>query len=143
VHTTSDIWTVGVILAFLLQTPQERSERPLFSGSTPLEVLRSIARTVQSPDLSDLETMKTGFNMDTRARALLDAIELPTLKPNPDELLTRKCSRAPPEALNLLGQLLVFNPLSRLSSRQALQHRFFSPYVTTVSASHYGHPSNL
>ena len=52
---SSDIWSVGCVMAWLLQTPVERATAPLFSGSNSREVLTSICRRIGLPTANDIE----------------------------------------------------------------------------------------
>ncbi|XP_010628917.1 mitogen-activated protein kinase 15 isoform X3 [Fukomys damarensis] len=105
-----DMWSLGCILGEMLRG------QPLFPGSSTLHQLQLILETIPPPSAEDLLALGSGYSdlilqrLGSRPRQTLD-----TLLP-PD---------TPPEALDLLRQLLVFAPDKRLSAAQALKH----PYV--------------
>ncbi|XP_038411693.1 mitogen-activated protein kinase 15 isoform X2 [Canis lupus familiaris] len=105
-----DMWSLGCILGEMLRG------RPLFPGTSTLHQLELILETIPPPSKEDLLALGSSYSasilpcLGARPRHTLD-----TLLP-PD---------TPPEALDLLGRLLVFAPNRRLSAAQALQH----PYV--------------
>ncbi|XP_041624681.1 mitogen-activated protein kinase 15 isoform X1 [Vulpes lagopus] len=105
-----DMWSLGCILGEMLRG------RPLFPGTSTLHQLELILETIPPPSKEDLLALGSSYSasilpcLGARPRHSLD-----TLLP-PD---------TPPEALDLLGRLLVFAPDKRLSAAQALQH----PYV--------------
>ncbi|XP_036777629.2 mitogen-activated protein kinase 15 isoform X3 [Manis pentadactyla] len=106
-----DMWSLGCILGEMLRG------RPLFPGTSTLHQLELILATIPPPSQEDLLALGSNYSTSIlhclgshRPRQTLDAL-LP-----PD---------TPPEALDLLGRLLVFAPDKRLSAAQALQH----PYV--------------
>ncbi|CAK7289581.1 Mitogen-activated protein kinase 15 [Vulpes lagopus] len=104
------MWSLGCILGEMLRG------RPLFPGTSTLHQLELILETIPPPSKEDLLALGSSYSasilpcLGARPRHSLD-----TLLP-PD---------TPPEALDLLGRLLVFAPDKRLSAAQALQH----PYV--------------
>ncbi|XP_055482747.1 mitogen-activated protein kinase 15 isoform X3 [Psammomys obesus] len=105
-----DMWSLGCILGEML-----RGE-PLFPGTSTFHQLELILETIPLPSTEELQGLGSEYsalilqNLGSRPRQTLDAL-LP-----PD---------TPPEALDLLKQLLAFAPGKRLSAEQALQH----PYV--------------
>ncbi|XP_006830934.1 PREDICTED: mitogen-activated protein kinase 15 [Chrysochloris asiatica] len=105
-----DMWSLGCILGEMLRG------RPLFPGSSTFHQLELILKSIPLPSEDDFLAFGSNYSasflrsLGARPRQTLDAL-LP-----PD---------TPPEALDLLTQLLVFAPNKRLSAAQALQH----PYV--------------
>ncbi|XP_077022706.1 mitogen-activated protein kinase 15 isoform X2 [Tamandua tetradactyla] len=105
-----DMWSLGCILGEMLRGT------PLFPGTSTLHQLELILETIPPPSEQDLLAFHSSYSasvlqhLGSRPRQTLDAL-LP-----PD---------TPPEALDLLRQLLVFAPDKRLTAAQALQH----PYV--------------
>lgn len=49
----------------------------------------------------------------------------------------------PPDALDLLQRLLVFNPDKRLTAEDALQHSYVAKYVKSVKMCGFGLFSNI
>lgn len=56
----------------------------------------------------------------------------PTLVPTP---LTELMPDAPPEAINLLNKILVFDPNERLTAQQCLEHEFFDGVLMDMTTS--------
>ncbi|XP_054984046.1 mitogen-activated protein kinase 15 isoform X2 [Sorex araneus] len=105
-----DLWSLGCILGEMLRGC------PLFPGTSTFHQLQLILDTVPPPCQEDLQALGSSFSAAIRHR-------LDCRPPRPlDTLLP---SDTPPEALDLLGKLLVFTPDKRLSAAQALRH----PYV--------------
>jgi serine/threonine protein kinase len=52
---SSDIWSVGCVMAWLLQTPVERATSPLFTGKNSREVLTSVSERIGAPTQEELE----------------------------------------------------------------------------------------
>ncbi|XP_042638947.1 mitogen-activated protein kinase 15 [Orycteropus afer afer] len=105
-----DMWSLGCILGEMLRG------RPLFPGSSTLHQLELILASVSLPPEEDFPALGSGYSASFLHR--LGAGPRQTL----DTLLP---ADTPPEALDLLGRLLVFSPDKRISAAQALQH----PYV--------------
>ncbi|CAD7694035.1 unnamed protein product [Nyctereutes procyonoides] len=105
-----DMWSLGCILGEMLRG------RPLFPGTSTLHQLELILETIPPPSKEDLLALGSSYT----------ASILPCLGARPQHTLdTLLPPDTPPEALDLLGRLLVFAPDKRLSAAQALQH----PYV--------------
>ncbi|XP_021106435.1 mitogen-activated protein kinase 15 isoform X3 [Heterocephalus glaber] len=124
-----DMWSLGCILGEMLRG------QPLFPGSSTLHQLELILETIPPPSAEDLLALGSGYSdlilhrLGSGPRQTLDAL-LP-----PD---------TPPEALDLLRQLLVFAPDKRLSAAQALKHpyvqRFHCPYREWTRGVDVQHP---
>ncbi|XP_038601917.1 mitogen-activated protein kinase 15 [Tachyglossus aculeatus] len=105
-----DMWSIGCILGEMLLG------KPLFPGTSTINQLEHILRVIPVPSQQDLLAIQSNFSasvinrMCPKQRTSLDAILPPS---------------TPPEALDLLKRLLVFNPDKRLTAGEALQH----PYV--------------
>uniref|UniRef100_A0A8C5PRJ8 Mitogen-activated protein kinase 15 n=1 Tax=Leptobrachium leishanense TaxID=445787 RepID=A0A8C5PRJ8_9ANUR len=104
-----DMWSVGCILGEMLLG------KPLFPGTSTINQIERIMNVIPSPTQEDILAIKSEFVIHI-------------IPQNPCELLPASC---PPEALDLLHRLLVFNPDKRLTADEALQHpyvkRFHSP----------------
>ncbi|KAF3700406.1 Mitogen-activated protein kinase 3 [Channa argus] len=107
-----DIWSVGCILAEML------SNKPIFPGKHYLDQLNHILGVLGSPSQEDLNCI---INM--KARNYLQS--LPEKPKIPWEKLFYK---ADPKALDLLGRMLTFNPIKRISVEEALAHPYLEQY---------------
>mmetsp|Transcript_15826 Transcript_15826/g.26470 ORF Transcript_15826/g.26470 Transcript_15826/m.26470 type:complete len:507 (+) Transcript_15826:128-1648(+) len=160
-----DMWSVGCIMAELLGMMVEsvadyRDRTPLFPGTScpslsgdgiddpfssaafmgqtketetdRLDQLNLILDVVGTPDQADVRAMCS----PEKQSYLLEC--MPRREP---QRLDEKYPGAPPEAIDLLTQLLHFNPSKRLTVQQALEH----PYVAAVRdpAEEVTHPSYL
>lgn len=108
VTAASDMWSLGCVIIRMFQTKEQRAV-PLFSGSDWLPFMRSYAQYVFIPrgnPLAEGVPSLTGLSASERA-------SFKTLVPS-----------APDEAVDLIRRLLLFDPASRLTSSQVLNHSF-------------------
>jgi len=105
-----DMWSIGCILAELL------GGRPLLPGDSTTNQIEKILEVTGTPTQEEIESIKSEF-----ANQILGEINVPqklrtfdTLYPNADK-----------DAINLLENLLNFNPDKRMTAEEALNH----PYV--------------
>lgn len=104
--TGIDMWAIGCILGELL------AKKTIFPGNNTVHQLELIVAVTGPPTRSDIESMQC-----PAARSLLMNI-----KPSRGISLEKRLKNAPPEALDLLRRLIVFNPDKRLSCAEAMQH---------------------
>lgn len=104
-----DMWSVGCILAEMLLG------KPLFPGSSTVNQVEKIMSTIATPTAADVESVCTGYGSNLLQRT----------PPGPHTPLEKILSDAPPDSVELVSQLLVFNPFRRLTATEALEH----PYV--------------
>uniref|UniRef100_A0A5F8G9T4 Mitogen-activated protein kinase 15 n=1 Tax=Monodelphis domestica TaxID=13616 RepID=A0A5F8G9T4_MONDO len=105
-----DMWSLGCILGEMLLG------RPLFPGTSTLNQLELILAAIPAPNKEDFLTFGSDYSASVLHRM------------GPRQLLTlgsRLPPSTPPEALDLLERLLVFDPEKRLTADEALRH----PYV--------------
>lgn len=108
-----DMWALGCILGeTILGTV-------LFPGRSTSHQLELILEVTGIPSETDIAATNSKF-----AGALLKSIKAPVKKP-----LSKIIPQASPEAIDLLGKLLRFNPEQRLTAAEALHH----PYVVRFS----------
>ncbi|XP_035284219.1 mitogen-activated protein kinase 15 [Anguilla anguilla] len=105
-----DMWSVGCILGEMLLG------KPLFPGTSTINQVERILSTVPRPSAEDVQSIHSEYGASVIQRMLLRP-QVPLVEMLPASVA--------PDALDLLQQLLVFNPDKRLSAEQALQH----PYV--------------
>ncbi|CAJ1007523.1 putative Protein kinase domain/Protein tyrosine kinase [Leishmania naiffi] len=109
-----DIWACAVIFAELYLC------RPLFPGTSESDQLFKICSVLGSPAPSEWDE---GYQLARRMN-----MRFPTVAPTP---LRQILTTAPPAAVDLMEQMLRFNPAERLTATQCLQH----PYFTGIGGS--------
>ncbi|XP_039222997.1 mitogen-activated protein kinase 15-like isoform X1 [Crotalus tigris] len=105
-----DMWSIGCILGEMLLG------KPLFPGTSTVNQIEQILHVIPPPSAGDIEA----FHSDYQASVINRVSCQPQL--TLEELLP---ASTPPQALDLLKRLLVFNPEKRLTAEEALEH----PYV--------------
>lgn len=106
-----DMWSVGCILGELIL------EKPIFPGNSTMNQLERIIAVVGKPSPADIAATNSQF-----AETMLES--LGRIVPKSFQEL---CPKASPEAIDLMVNLMKFNPNERMSAEQALNH----PYVTS------------
>ncbi|KAF6120217.1 mitogen-activated protein kinase 11 [Phyllostomus discolor] len=111
-QTAVDIWSVGCIMAELLQG------KALFPGSDYIDQLKRIMEVVGTPSPEVLAKISS-----EHARTYLQS-----LPPMPQKDLRSIFHGANPLAVDLLGRMLVLDSDQRVSAAEALAHAYFSQY---------------
>lgn len=104
-----DMWSLGCILGELL------CGKPIFPGTSTMNQLERVVSLTGRPSPEDIAAIRSPF-----AATMMES--LPAVK---QKNLEDCFPDAPASALDLLKQLLQFNPLKRISAEEALEH----PYV--------------
>lgn len=104
--TAIDIWSVGCVMAELL------IGQPIFPGESGVDQLVEIIKVLGTPTREEIISMNPNYT----------DFKFPQLKAHP---LTRMFKRVPADAVDLVSQLLVYNPTKRMSAQAALGHPFF------------------
>ncbi|KAG8346876.1 Protein kinase domain [Trypanosoma vivax] len=104
-----DIWACGVLFAELYLN------RPLFPGSSDNDQLFKICSVLGAPTPAEWDE---GHQLSRRLN-----MRFPTVAPTP---LRQLLSSAPPTAIDLIEQMLRFNPSDRPTATQCLQHQHFT-----------------
>lgn len=107
-----DIWSAGCIFAELL------GRKPLFPGKNFVHQLELIFGVIGAPKDSEVAHIT-----NKQARKFLAGVR--GNKKVPFEDLYKD---APPHVISLLDELLIFEPKSRYSAREALTHPYFKPF---------------
>jgi serine/threonine protein kinase len=112
-YTSSiDVWSVGCIFAELL------GRKPVFPGKDYVHQLNLITKVIGSPSEEDLM-----FIRSEKARRYIRSL------PKHEHVGFRKLyPQANEQALDLIGQMLVFDPNRRITVEQALEH----PYLASL-----------
>jgi cyclin-dependent kinase 1 len=103
-----DIWSIGCIFAEMV------NKRPLFQGDSEIDQIFRIFRVLRTPTeeiwhgVSELPDFKATFPNWTRDTL---ASQVPTLDN---------------DAVDLLKQMLIYNPGLRMSAKKAVNHRYFN-----------------
>ncbi|XP_056438187.1 mitogen-activated protein kinase 15 [Gadus chalcogrammus] len=105
-----DMWSIGCILGEMLLG------KALFPGTSSINQIEKILSAIAHPSPEDIQSIKSEYGASVIQRMLLKP-QVPL-----EEILQ---PAVPPDALDLVQRLLVFNPDKRLTAGQALQH----PYV--------------
>ncbi|KAM7113792.1 mitogen-activated protein kinase 11 isoform 1-T1 [Molossus nigricans] len=111
-QTAVDIWSVGCIMAELLQG------KALFPGNDYIDQLKRIMEVVGTPSPEVLAKISS-----EHARTYIQS-----LPPMPQKDLRSIFHGANPLAVDLLGRMLVLDSDQRISAAEALAHAYFSQY---------------
>lgn len=103
-----DVWSIGCILAELL------GGRPFFKGRDYVDQLNQILHYLGTPNEETLSRIGS-------PRAQEYVRNLPYMNKVPFQ---RLFTQANPDALDLLDKMLAFDPSSRISVEEALEHRY-------------------
>ncbi|ETV95269.1 CMGC/MAPK protein kinase [Aphanomyces invadans] len=107
-----DMWAVGCILAEMIQ------REPLFPGNDYIHQLKLIIKFMGTPKVDEVEFVKN-------AKAQRFLTKLPIYKPSKFEDVFPAANE---QAIDLLRQMLVFNPAKRISVLDALHHPYLEAF---------------
>ena len=140
IMTASDIWSAGLILATLINAKSNNGDDgdgdgdgsgrpPLVTGETPLEILTGMVQLVGRPSLASLEAIAYDSQMNEEGLALYR--HLGKLPPDATggagaSSLAACVPGATPAELDLLAMMLDFNPHTRASADDCLDHPYFT-----------------
>ncbi len=101
-NNSIDVWSVGCVMAELLLG------QPLFPGESGVDQLVEIIKVLGTPTREMIHTMNPNYS----------EFKFPQIKAHPWQKVFR--SRTPPDAIDLINRLLVYNPERRLTPIEAL-----------------------
>jgi serine/threonine protein kinase len=111
-NNSIDMWSIGCIFAELI------ARQPIFPGQNVLEQLGLIVRVLGSPTDEDLRDCIHPKALEfMRSLPYCEKQSFSDLFPTVD-----------PEAIDLLGRMLVWDPAKRISVEDALSHPFLAKY---------------
>lgn len=105
--TAVDLWSSGCIFAELYR------RKPLFRGQSEVDQLRKIFEIMGSPEESQWPDVSMPW------------VSFKNYKKQPLEAVVPEISE---EGLDLLQKLLIFNPLQRISAKDAMNHNYFKDF---------------
>jgi serine/threonine protein kinase len=111
-----DIWSTGCIIAEMMM------RKPLFPGDSEIDELFSIFRVLGTPN-------EESFPGVTQLPAFSDTF--PKWEP---KNLAHVIKAADPVAIDLLSQMLCYDPARRISAKAALDHPYFKDLAPEVKA---------
>ena len=103
-----DIWAAGLVMAELLNAGS-----PLFQGRSSIGQLLEIIRVLGPPTQDDLKSFK---HEDVDYSSVIQKTELSQILPK----------HTPPDILDLLKQIFVYNPGKRPTALQCMHHKCFN-----------------
>ncbi|EAL48573.1 mitogen-activated protein kinase, putative [Entamoeba histolytica HM-1:IMSS-B] len=107
-----DLWSVGCILGEII------NGKPLFPGSSTLNQLDKIIEATGQPSAEDLEVIDSPLSMNL----------LSSLPQRETKGLAEIVPKASDDALELMEELLTFNPEKRATAEKALESTFVADF---------------
>lgn len=105
--TAIDIWSQGCVAAELLLG------QPLFPGESGVDQLVEIIKVLGTPTREEIQSMNSNYT----------EFKFPQIKAHPWSKVFR--SRTPPDAIDLVSQMLAYSPNKRIRPLPALAHPYF------------------
>jgi len=129
-----DMWSVGCVLAELF------TGRPLFPGKNSVDQLARIVKVLGPPTPADLLAMGQPARKVTQA----SSTKVPLTPVQARRLLEDNLSALgiPTTAIELLCEMLRYDPSKRISAQEALRHPFFSLNIPAGDLGVPAHPMN-
>jgi len=107
-YTSSiDVWSLGCVMAELLLG------QPLFPGESGVDQLVEIIKVLGTPTRDEIKAMNKDYT----------DFKFPQIKPHPWSKVFNP--QTPPEAIDFISKVLVYDPVKRLNPIEACAHPFF------------------
>ena len=103
-----DVWSAGTVFAELLLG------QPIFPGDSGVDQLVEIIKVLGTPTKEQIQHMNPNYK----------EFKFPQIKAHPWQKVFRP--NTPPEAIDLISQIIEYMPTSRPTPSQACGHQFFS-----------------
>jgi len=113
-----DMWAVGCIVAEMFVG------RPLLPGTSTMDQLKKVIEVTGKPTEEDIAAMQSKY-----AKTMIDSI-LPAGHRLAFRSMDAIMSGAPPEAIDMVKNLMTFDPTARLTVEGALAHRWMADFYT-------------
>lgn len=113
-----DMWALGCIIAEMF------IGKPLIPGTSTMNQLEKIISVTGKPTVEDIASTKSTF-AETMLKSLPTSAKLD---------LTALMVGAPPEAVDMVNQLLSFNPDKRLTVEESIDHPYMKSFRTGTEA---------
>ncbi|KNZ74638.1 Mitogen-activated protein kinase SLT2/MPK1 [Termitomyces sp. J132] len=114
--TAIDVWSIGCILAELLLG------KPLFKGKDYVDQLNKVLDVLGTPDEGVIRKIDSNTDV-SQAQAYVRSLPFKRKVP-----FRKILPAADPQALDLLGKMLAFDPSDRITVPQALEHPWLASY---------------
>jgi len=111
-----DMWAVGCIIAEMF------IGKPLLPGNSTMNQLEKTVAVTGQPSAADIDAIGSPF-----ASTMLQSFSPGSIAPID---LRVQMKDAPDEAVDMCRNLLTFNPRTRLTVQQALDHPYMAPFKT-------------
>eukprot|EP01121_Diplochlamys_sp_Union-15-3_P013371 TRINITY_DN4140_c0_g1_i3.p1 TRINITY_DN4140_c0_g1~~TRINITY_DN4140_c0_g1_i3.p1 ORF type:complete len:464 (-),score=60.70 TRINITY_DN4140_c0_g1_i3:14-1405(-) len=122
-----DMWSIGCILGEILLG------KPLFPGTSTINQLERIIEIIGFPSPEDIDSIETQFTHTM----------ISSLSNTRQKSITSLFPSASPEAINLLLQLLKFNPHKRINAEDALAHPYVAQFHDVSMEPVLSHPITI
>ncbi|VEV56838.1 mitogen-activated protein kinase 1, putative [Plasmodium vinckei vinckei] len=113
-----DMWSLGCIMAELLLG------KPLFRGNSTMNQLEKIIEIVGKPNKQDIEDIKSPY-----AETIISSFADTGKKKKKFSEIFHKASQ---DSIDLLEQLLQFNPTKRITAEMALKHKYVENFHNLI-----------
>lgn len=135
----ADIWSIGCLLVYLLQTPAEREASPVVSGPDVAGVFDRMHALLARPPLGPFVTAVSALGRPrdeffSVIRGTEQRINAANIAPSLQSQIKSLCAAASDQALDLIGKMLELVPASRIGPVDAAKHSFFAETLEEQSS---------